>query len=79
MLVLIAEDALFCNNVNITIKNANIKTTQQSSESLFMGFFRIVFNSKNLKSSIKYKKKTIKGITHYIYNYFVQKFYFDNF
>lgn len=71
MLVLVVENALLCNSVNIIIINTNIKTTQQSSKSLFMGFFIIVFNPKNLKSSIKYKKKAIKGITYYIYNYLV--------
>lgn len=40
--------------------NANIETTYQGSESLFMGFLMIVLNPKNLEPSIKYKEKATK-------------------
>lgn len=73
MLVLVAKDILVCNSVNIAIINAIIKITWLGSKSLFIGFFIILLNLKNLKSSVKYKKKATKSIVYYMYNYLIWK------
>lgn len=73
LLAFIVEDILLCNNVNTIMTNANIKTTQHSFKTLFIGFFLIVFYLKNLRPSAKYKKKVIQDIIHHIYNYFIYK------
>lgn len=80
MLAFVIKNAQFYNNINTTIINANIKTTWKSLESLFIGFFIVILNLKNLEQSIKYKKKAINNITQNIYNkkFLLQRIKHDN-
>lgn len=52
--------------------NANIKTVWQSSKFLFMGFLIFDLNLKDLKASVKYKKKAINNIINI---YIIRNFY----
>lgn len=60
------EDVLFYNSIHTIITIANIKTTQYKSKSLFLSFFIIIINFKNLRPNVNYKKKAITSIVQHI-------------